>query len=195
MTHDTDALGGRLVLLDPAGLSEPQQMAYCLIEHFAPAKTTPFEVKDENGHLIGPFNPALYSPEMSVSVLEWQLAEVKHTSLAARTREVIILAVGAVWQADYELYAHAAVARKVGLSENAIAQICAGAFAADLSDADLIAQQYATQLTAHRRVKDLLFAKAEAIFGPRGLVDIANLVGAYQAVCGILTSFAIPRPK
>lgn len=47
-------------------------------------------------------------------------AEDKHTSLDARVRQVVILAVGAVWKADYQLYAHAAVARKAGLSDRII---------------------------------------------------------------------------
>jgi 4-carboxymuconolactone decarboxylase len=62
-----------------------------------------------------PFNPALLNPAIAAPFLDLQSAEQMHTSLSARVREVVILAVGDAWQADYELYAHVAVARTAGL--------------------------------------------------------------------------------
>jgi 4-carboxymuconolactone decarboxylase len=87
----------------------------------------------------------LYSPEMSSAFLDFQLAEAKSTSLDARVRQVVILAVGAVWKAPYEIYAHAAVARKLGFSEEDISKLSAGQSPASLSGAERIAQQYASQ--------------------------------------------------
>jgi 4-carboxymuconolactone decarboxylase len=97
-----------------------------------------------DGRLIGPFNPLLYSPEMSSAFLDFQLAEAKSTSLDARVRQVVILAVGAVWKAPCEIYAHAAVARKLGFSEEDISKL-SGQSPESLSGAERIAQQYASQ--------------------------------------------------
>jgi 4-carboxymuconolactone decarboxylase len=182
--------------MGPEDLSADQSKIYTLIDtQFVPwAEAADFKSKTDDGRLIGPFNAALYSPEMSSAFLAWQVAEEKHTSLNARVRQVVILAVGAVWKARYELYAHAAVARKAGLSDRAIAKLSAGEPSEDLSDAERIAQRYATELTTSRRVEDDLFAAARQVFGLKGLVDIAHLIGAYQTVCGILNSFAIPAP-
>jgi 4-carboxymuconolactone decarboxylase len=196
MTVQSQNLGGRLPLLEPEHLSASQKKAYELIDtHVVPqAETANFRSKTDDGRLIGPFNPALYSPEISIAFLAWQATEEKHTSLDARTRQVVILAVGAVWKTDYELYAHAAVARKAGLSERAISQLSAGELADDLNDAERIAQKYATQLTASRRIDDDLFALAKEMFGAKGVMDITSLIGAYQVVCGTLNGFAIPSP-
>ena len=79
-----------------------------------------FQVRTEAGRLIGPFNPALLTPGISLAFLEFQPAVRKHTSLSERCREVVILNVGAVWQAPYELYAHLVVGRHVGLSDEAV---------------------------------------------------------------------------
>ena len=57
----------------------------------------------EEGRLIGPFNPALLNPAIAAPFLDLQSAEQMHTSLSARVCEVVILAVAAAWQADYEL--------------------------------------------------------------------------------------------
>jgi 4-carboxymuconolactone decarboxylase len=197
MSDDMSGLGGRLPILHLKDLSPSQRAAYELVDRqFVPwAEASNFESKTANGGLIGPFNSVLYSPEISSAFLAWQAAEEKHTSLDARVRQVTILAVGAVWKADYELYAHAAVGRKAGLSERTISQLSAGEPGDDLSEAEQVAQRFATQLTASRRVDDDLFAAAKNSFGLKGLVDLVNLIGAYQTVCGLLNGFAVPAPK
>jgi 4-carboxymuconolactone decarboxylase len=107
-------------------------------------------------------------------------------------RQVVILTVGAVWKADYELYAHAAVVRKSSLSDGTISQLSWGLPARDLSEAEKIALRFAAELTGSRQVDDALFAAAKEHFGLRGLVDLINLIGAYQTVCGLLNGFAVP---
>jgi 4-carboxymuconolactone decarboxylase len=121
---DALGLGGRLPLLDPEELSASQKEVYSLVDSkFVPwSETAGFQSKTEDGRLIGPFNSVLFSPEMSSVFLAWQVAEEKHTLLDPRVRQVVILAVGAVWKVDYELYAHSAVARKAGLHDNTIAR-------------------------------------------------------------------------
>ncbi len=76
-----------------------------------------------------------------------QETEQNNTSLNQRVRQVVILAVGAVWKSSYELYAHAAAARKAGISEDAIRMLTTGGLLVDeLSDREKIAQRYARQL-------------------------------------------------
>ena len=53
-------------------------------------------------------NPALLNPAIAAPFLDLQFAEQVHTSLSGWVREIVTLAVGAVWQADYEPYAHLA---------------------------------------------------------------------------------------
>ena len=61
-----------------------------------------------------PRTPATGTPARSPTA-------VAYTSLDERVRQVIVLTVGAIWHADYELYAHAAVARKAELVPCALA--------------------------------------------------------------------------
>lgn len=60
-----------------------------------------------DGRLLGPFNPILTSPAVG-GLLAFMDAESASTTLDDRTRQIVILAVGAVWRAAYELYAHSA---------------------------------------------------------------------------------------
>ena len=112
MSDRTDALGGRLPLADPAALSPAQREVFDrMATRVVPwANDARFQSTAEDGRLIGPFNPALLNPAIAAPFLDLQFAEQLHTSLNERVREVVILAVGAVWRADYELYAHLALA-------------------------------------------------------------------------------------
>ncbi|WP_433207372.1 carboxymuconolactone decarboxylase family protein [Nocardia sp. CA-107356] len=111
-----------------------------------------------------------------------------------RTREVVILAIGAVWQADYELYAHSVAARKVGISDDAIRVLGTGGIPDDLSEDETIAAEVTRQISTHHRVDETLYRQAESRFGKKGLTDIANLIGIYHTVCTTLSLFEIPAP-
>ena len=190
------SLGGRLPLLDPTELSETQRKVYDLANStMVPwAEAAHFQSKTTDGKLIGPFNPVLFAPEMASCFADLQAAEARYTPLSERVHQVVILAVGAVWKADYELYAHSAVARKAGLSDAAIRSLARGGNPEDLSDDERVAQRFVRQLTAEHHVGEPLYRAAEAAFGREGLVAMTFLAGCYQVVCSFLNAFEIPAP-
>lgn len=190
-------LGGRLPLLAPAALSMVQTaLANRMHSTFVPwADAAGFESTMADGRLIGPFNPVLFSPEISTSFFDLQDAEQINTSLEAPVREVVILTVGAVWKCAYELYAHSAVARAAGLSEDVVRGLAAGEAPQGLSVQEALAHHFVHQLTTAHMVDPQLYRDAEAAFGRRGLVDIITLGGMYGIVCGLLTAFEIPAPE
>jgi 4-carboxymuconolactone decarboxylase len=192
----SDNLGGRLPLLDPAKLSETQREVYDLANStMVPwAEAAHFQSKTADGRLIGPFNPVLFAPEMATCFSDLQAAEARHTPLSERVRQVVILAVGAVWKADYEIYAHSAVARQAGLSEAAIRSLASGGRPEDLSDEERVAQRFVRQLTAEHHVEEKLYRAAEAAFGREGIVAMTFLAGCYLVVCSLLNAFEIPAP-
>jgi 4-carboxymuconolactone decarboxylase len=197
MSGRTDALGGRIPLADPAALSPAQREIFDrMAEVIVPwANEARFQSTAEDGWLIGPFNPALLNPAIAAPFLDLQFAEQMHTSLSPRVREVVILAVGAVWQAGYELYAHLALARKAGLSEGAARAVATGDLPDELSYDETLAMRLTQQLSISHRVDESLYQAAEDTFGAQGLIDIAFLIGIYHSVCATLTMFAIPAPE
>jgi 4-carboxymuconolactone decarboxylase len=125
----------------------------------------------------------------------FQLAEQKHTSLSERCREVVILTVGAVWQAPYELYAHRVLGRHVGLSDEAVHILADGGLPEDLSDAEAVAHRVARALSVEHRLDEALYRDAVGHFKADGLMDILMLAGIYHAVCAIRNGFAVPAPS
>ena len=196
MPDQTASLGGRLPLAEPGGNPAQREIFDRMATRIVPwANDAQFHSIAEDGRQIGPFNPALFNPAIAAPFVDLQFAEQMHTSLSARVREVVILAVGAVWQADYELYAHLAVARKAGLSEDAARAVATGGLPDGLSDNEKIALRLTQQLSTNHRVDDSLYREAENSFGAKGLIDIAFLIGIYHSVCATLTMFAIPAPE
>jgi 4-carboxymuconolactone decarboxylase len=180
----------------PAELSEVQKTVYDHVRStIVPwAEAAHFKSMTADQRLIGPFNPLLLSPEMTSRFLEVEVSEEKHTSLSKRVREVVILSVGTVWKADYEIYAHSAVARQIGLSDETIQALVEGEVPEALSDEERIAQQFALQLAGKRRIDQPLYDVAEAAFGQKGLVDMTVLAGCYMVVSAMLNVFDIPAP-
>ena len=152
-------------------------------------------MQSADGTLIGPFNPLLECPEISASFWDWQHAEGRYTTLSAREREVVILAVGAVWRASYELYAHSAAARTAGLSPDQVDTLAGGAMPDQLSTREQCAWRFAHGLTAERDIEQSLYDEAAKLFGTHGISDMLHLIGNYQTVCGMLNTFDIPAPE
>ena len=110
-------------------------------------------------------------------------------------RQVVVLAVGAVWRSAYELYAHSAVARSVGLPDQVVQALAAGQMPSELSAAEQAAWRFTHQLTTQRQVEQPVYDQAHAVFGAQGITDMLFLIGAYQTVSGMLNAFEIPAPE
>jgi 4-carboxymuconolactone decarboxylase len=197
MDDNNATLGGRLPLLDPKALEGDQKKLYELLDStlISWADASGFKGKTDDGKLIGPFNPFLYSTGIAPGFLQWMQAESKHTSLDKRVHEVVILSTGAVWQSPYELYAHSAVAREAGVPEAAIQALVSGKSSEDLSPEEPVAHRFARQLATEHHVDADLYREAESMFGRTGLVDMVYLIGMYLLTSALLNAFKIPAPE
>jgi 4-carboxymuconolactone decarboxylase len=195
--NDGKKLGGRLELLDPDALTKPQKELYDSMNarHVPWAEDAGFIARLGDGRLIGPFNSLLESPEIAASFLALQAAEGENTSLGERVRQIVILTVGAVWGAQYELYAHTAVARKAGLSDEVIHEVIQGRATGMLTAEEQVAQRFTWQLAASHQVDNAVYAEAIGAFGARGIVDLIVLAGCYHTVSSLLNAFKVPVPQ
>jgi 4-carboxymuconolactone decarboxylase len=197
MTKPSKTLGGRLPLADPAALTGAQRELFNTVNatQVSWANDAGFQATTADGRLIGPYNSFLLHPEVAAKILEFSAADKAHTTLSKRVHEVVIVAVGAVWGADYELYAHTTLARHAGLSEHAVTTLANGGVPDELSEHEKIAAHLTRQLSTRHRVDDELYREAEKAFGTTGLFDIVALIGQYHTVCAALTLFEVPAPN
>ena len=200
MSIDSTALsglGGRLPLYGRDALYPEQAELYDWLMNVAVpwADAAKFQASTDDGQLIGPFNPALLTPAISTAFLQLAITEQKNTSLSRRCREVIIVTVGAVWQAPYELYAHCAVAEQVGLSAEAVRTLAKGGLPEGLTEAEAVAHLVARALSVEHGLDDALYREAQALLGNEGVMEAAVLTGIYHTACAILNAFRIPAPS
>lgn len=196
MSSSDNALGGRLPLAERSALSEPQQQLYdSMTKSVVPlGQHDGFATQTSDGRFIGPFNPVLQSPVIYGSFLHFQAVEQENTSLTPQQRQIVILAVGAVWHSAYVLYAHSAQARSAGLPDQVVRALAAGQLPGELSAAEQTAWRFTHQLTSNRQIDQSLYDQAHAVFGAQGITDMLALIGAQQTVCGMLNAFVIPAP-
>jgi 4-carboxymuconolactone decarboxylase len=121
-------------------------------------------------------------------------AEGKETALSERVRQVVILTVGAAWQAAYELYAHVAVGRQAGFDEATVQALAAGQKPAALTHDEGVAYDFVQRLTTTHQIDAELYEQAVVTFGEKGVVDLICLAGHYMTISGLLNTFAVPAP-
>ena len=197
MSISTTSLGGRLQLAERSALTGAKSELFDRLtaEAVPWAQRLGFVMRSADGALIGPFNPVLASPEISTSSWDYQLAEGRHSTLSDRERQVVILAVGAVWRAPYELYSHSAAARAAGLTPEQVDTLAEVGMPDQLSTRERCGWQFTRELTIERHIEQSLYDEAGELFGTHGIVDMLHLIGAYQFVCALLNTFDIPVPE
>ena len=105
------------------------------------------------------------------------------------------MTVGAIWTSDYERYAHAAVARKAGLPEEAIHALAQGSETVELSETEQLAQRLTRQLVVAHQLTDELYMQGVTAFGAKGIADLIFLAGCYVTISSLLNAFKVPTPQ
>jgi len=196
MATSEDTLGGRLALLGPDKLDSDQKKLYDQLQTtMVPwAEKSGFRADTADDRLIGPFNAMLRSPLLSQAIMGVTSTEGKETSLGKTVREVVILTVGAAWQAAYELYAHVAVGQSVGLAAATVQALAAGQKPAGLTPEESVAYDFTHRLATVHQIDAELYEQALVTFGEKGVVDMIYLAGQYMTISGLLNTFAVPAP-
>lgn len=194
--EENENLGGRLTLIETAYLKQDQKSIYQrLSQKQVPwADKNKFKASLNDGRLIGPFNFHLRNPATSNAYMDWVDTDGKHTSLASRIREIIILTVGIAWKADYEVYAHTAVGKTSGLTDDMINSLKMGKAPIDFTTEETVAYQFTKQLVTEHKVDDIIYNKAIDVITEKGVVDMVHLIGLYLATSAFLTAFKVPAP-
>src|SRR3954467_5386406 len=155
----------RLPLLPPADLTPEQKSLYDAMRKGITANFNAFKVEREDGALMGPWNPWLHEPGIGKAIWDLTLAMTANASLQDNVRQVVILVVGARFDAAYEIYAHIAVAEQDGMKPERLATLAADLKPADLSPEESVAFDSAYCLVRGGVLPEPLYRLAVATFG------------------------------
>ena len=185
----------RLPPLPPGDLDKTQRLFHDESVAFIKAAFSGFRTQREDGALLGPWTVWLRHPAIGQAAQALVAAVAGLHALPKREHEIVILAVGAHFDAAYELYAHCAVAGQAGLTDRQIAALVVGQKPDDLSDAEAIAFDCASVLARGGVLPGFLYAAAEKHFGAKGVAQLTYLAGTYAFVCIMLNAYDVPAPE
>lgn len=139
----------------------------------------------------------MWSPGMAEPFIDFNDAVRYKTALSDSLRELIILRVGHLCDAAYEIHHHTRISREIGMSEELIAAPQLGANAPGLDATQRLALSLTDDLVKDRKASDTNLAQAIKEFGESGLNEIIMLVGCYVLACMLLRTWGvdIEQPK
>jgi 4-carboxymuconolactone decarboxylase len=147
-----------------------------------------------DGGLAGPFNAFVTAPGAGRRLSSLGATLRFYTSIDRRLSEIAIITVGARWQAEFEWFAHAAMAREHGVSGAVVDAIGRGGEPPFEADDERAVYAVARQLSVHGRVDRAAYDAGHAFLGDAGMVELVSLCGYYTLISFLLNAFDVPLP-
>ena len=147
-----------------------------------------------SGGLAGPFNAFVTAPDAGRRLSSLGATLRFGTSIERRLSEIAIITIGARWQAEFEWWAHAPMARQHGVADAVVAAIGRGADPPFEADDERAVYTVARQLGRSGRLDQETFDAAHRILGDAGMVELVSLCGSSTLISVLLNAFAVPLP-
>ncbi len=144
------------------------------------------------GKLIGPFIPALRSPEFMRRLQKLGEYLRYSSALGPRLGEMAILMTARFWTQQFEWDTHAPAAAKAGLGKEKIRAIAEGRRPEGMSEDEEIVYEFLMELEHQRCVSDRTYARARRAFGEKGIVDLTGTLGYYSTLAMIMNVARTP---
>ena len=151
-----------------------------------------FRTMRDDGALLGLWSAWIQVPRTGEAIRQFIEAVEAMPALSKKAVQVATLVTGAHFNAAYELYAHAAVGVRAGLSDDQIATLCAGQMPDDLDAESTLVAKVAARLLKGGVLPGPLYKRAVAELGSDGMNHLVYVVAQYCLVSITLNAFDIP---
>ena len=148
-----------------------------------------------DGGLAGPFNAFVTAPGAGRRLSSLGATLRFGTSIERRLSEIAIITIGARWQAEFEWWAHAPMAREHGVAGPVVDAIGRGQDPPFEADDERAVYAVARQLGHSGRLDQETYDAAHRILGDGGMVELVSLCGYYTLVSFLLNAFVVPLPS
>ena len=147
------------------------------------------------GHVRGPLQVWLQSPELAARAQELGAFCRYHTSLPKRLSELAILVTGATWRAGFEWFVHAPEGIKAGLDPEDVETVKRGERPKFEKRDEAAVYDFTRELLDTHRVSDATYRQAEKELGAAGLVELVGILGYYGLISMTITAFRVTVPE
>jgi 4-carboxymuconolactone decarboxylase len=137
-------------------------------------------------HVLGTM---AHHPTLAKAFLTFNAHVAGASTLTARVRELVILRISWLRQAEYEFVQHIILGLRAGLTEEEVERIQRGPDAPgwDPVDADLV--RAVDELHAHARIEQGTWDRLTARFNTAQLLDLVFLIGCYDVLAMAIKTF------
>ena len=186
--------GKRLPRLTPEVIdTEQAALREAIVGGDRGTQTQHFPLTDDDGALHGPFGIMLNAPAVGDALQRLGATIRFRTDLSARIREIAILHTAHATGSRFEWWAHARVARAVGLTDEEIMQLSIGCFDSEDVQESATAALCRCLLTSGV-VTDDEFTAARAHLSHRQITELTTLVGYYRLLTELMTVYDVGVP-
>jgi 4-carboxymuconolactone decarboxylase len=145
--------------------------------------------------LGGPFGCYMHAPEIGEPIQQLAAYCRFKTSLEKRLSEFAILVVGRIWKGQYEFSVHSREGQEAGIKAETVQDLKAGRVPKKAAKDERAIYDFIVELHKKRRVSDKTYARAHAVLGDKGLVELLAIIGSYTLTCMVLDTFQVPLPE
>lgn len=141
--------------------------------------------------MLNLYKMLLHSPPVADGWRQLLTAVRQQCTLAGKYRELAILRVAVINQADYEFAQHVPFAIAEGYSDDQIDALKKPGYRAKFDQIDLAVIDYTDAMTTNIRVPAEVFAAVKNSFNDREVMELTTTVAAYNMVSRFLEALQV----
>ena len=144
------------------------------------------------GRIPGPYRFTLHCPEVTEYMHPFgELLRLRST-FPLRLSELAIIVTARMWDCDYIFVSHSPNAVKNGLPQSVVDALARGERPAFEQEDEAAIYDYLAELFEQHAISDATHARAKALFGIPGIVELTALSGYYGMVAMQLLAHEMP---
>jgi 4-carboxymuconolactone decarboxylase len=146
------------------------------------------------GRIPGPYRFTLHCPEVTELMHPFGEMLRMRSSFPLRLSELVIITTARMWDCDYVFQAHAPNGIKNGLPQSVVDALARNERPVFEAEDEEAIYDYLTELFEKHAISDATHARAKALFGVPGIVELTALSGYYGMVAMQLLAHEMPLP-
>jgi uncharacterized peroxidase-related enzyme len=148
-------------------------------------------LEDQGSEVLNLFKVMAHCPWIGRNFIRLGNSILKGEELSAKLRELAILRVGYLLQANYEVTKHIPLALEAGFSQEQIDQLFKEASPSGFNQEEKVVLSYTDELTKDCKVDNKTFEELKTFLSDRAIVELTTVIAYYNMVCRILVGLEI----
>jgi alkylhydroperoxidase family enzyme len=149
----------------------------------------------ERGEVFNIFKTLAHHPDLMRRWLVFGNHILFKSTLPARERELLILRIGWLCQAEYEWGQHVRIGHEAGLTDEEIQRIKTGPEAPQWNEQDRLLLEATNELHADAHISDAVWQGLSKYYNTQQLMDVVFTVGQYNLVSMALNTLGVQLDK